>query len=266
MEKEELTTLEITTQKGSIQLKKGENVSAVLAPFSNYNYPIKFIGDIETISIGSYVGEDLNHPKFQITDIFWTHNSSTQIIVLDLMALADVYLDKKNRYLVWKNTYTLARITLSDKGFIGEREDLSGPIIEEIIKNQLPISLCLETTIPDNYYLLLNVLTEMAFLKKVDLIITTGGTGVTERDITPDATEKIIERRLWGFEHAIFSEGLKKTKHAIISRAICGIAKQSLIINLPGSKKAVLENLSTILPALRHTLDKIKNDPTECGK
>ena len=266
MEKEELNVVEIIIKKGPIQVKKGENISAVLAPFSQDDYPVKFIGDIETISSGSYVGDNLNHPKFEITDIFWRHDCSTQIICLDLMAVKDVYLDKKNRYLVWKDNYTLARITLSDKGFIGEREDLSGPIIEEMIKNQLPISLCFKITIPDNYYLLLNVLTEMAFLKKVDLIITTGGTGVTERDITPDATEKIIERRLWGFEHAIFSEGLKKTKHAIISRAICGIANQSLIINLPGSKKAVSENISTILPALRHTLDKIKNDPTECGK
>ena len=265
MEKENLTYVEIAINKGPILLKKGERFKALLAPFSNYDCSAKFRGDIEKISIGSFLGEDINHPKFKIVDILWTNISSSLVIDIELMVLDDISLEEKNIFILWKNSFSLARITLSDKGFIGKREDLSGPLIESLIKSHLPLCQCLSITIPDNYHLLLNILTEMAYLKKFDLIITTGGTGVTERDITPDATEKIIERRLWGFEHAIFSEGLKKTKHAIISRAICGIAKQSLIINLPGSKKAVLENLSSILPALRHILDKIKNDPTECG-
>jgi molybdenum cofactor synthesis domain-containing protein len=101
---------------------------------------------------------------------------------------------------------------------------------------------------------------------KADLILTTGGTGVSPRDVTPDATREVIEKEVPGFSEAMRAEGLKKTPHAMISRAIIGIRGSSLIVNLPGSPKSVRENLGVILPALPHALSKLKGDPTECGQ
>jgi molybdenum cofactor synthesis domain-containing protein len=101
---------------------------------------------------------------------------------------------------------------------------------------------------------------------KADLILTTGGTGLSPRDVTPDATLEVIDKEVPGFSEAMRAESLKKTPHAMISRAITGIRGSSLIVNLPGSPKSVRENLSVILPALPHALSKLKGDPTECGQ
>ena len=101
---------------------------------------------------------------------------------------------------------------------------------------------------------------------KADLILTTGGTGLSPRDVTPDATLKVIDKEVPGFAEAMRAESLKKTPHAMISRAIVGIRGSSLIVNLPGSPKSVRENLSVILPALPHALSKLKGDPSECGQ
>jgi molybdopterin adenylyltransferase len=109
------------------------------------------------------------------------------------------------------------------------------------------------------------VLTRLADSGKIDLILTTGGTGVALRDVTPEATRAVIDRELPGMAEAMRAESLKKTPHAMISRAIAGIRKQTLIVNLPGSPKAVRENLFVVLPALPHAVEKIKGDPAECG-
>ena len=103
------------------------------------------------------------------------------------------------------------------------------------------------------------------YSKKLDLIITTGGTGVSPRDVTPEATRDVIDKEIPGMAEVMRLEGLKQTPHAMISRAVVGMRRRSLIINLPGSPKAVRENLSAILPALPHTLSKIKGDDTECA-
>jgi molybdenum cofactor synthesis domain-containing protein len=101
---------------------------------------------------------------------------------------------------------------------------------------------------------------------KADLILTTGGTGMSPRDVTPDATLKVIEKEVPGFSEAMRAESLRKTPHAMISRAIAGVRGSCLIVNLPGSPKSVKENLGVILPALPHALSKLKGDPTECGQ
>ena len=160
---------------------------------------------------------------------------------------------------------TVGILTMSDKGSRGEREDLSGKEIERMIK-ELPAEIKAYEIIPDENNIIKAKLVEFADKKKLDLILTTGGTCVSPRDVTPEATSEIIEKELPGMSEAMRAESLKKTPNAMISRAVCGIRKQTLIINLPGSPKAVRENLAVVLPAISHTIEKIKGGTEECGK
>lgn len=179
--------------------------------------------------------------------------------------LFDSFIEETS-FLWEKKNYSLAVITLSDKGYAGQREDKSGPLALQMVRESLPLGWTRRYVIPDCTYTLEYLLNYLTAFLKVDLIITSGGTGVFPRDITPEITAKCIDKRLTGFEQAMLINSLKKTPHAMISRAICGLAKDSLIINLPGSSKAVKENLEAILPALPHTLKKFHGDPEECGQ
>jgi molybdopterin adenylyltransferase len=122
------------------------------------------------------------------------------------------------------------------------------------------------TVVPDEQEEIKKALIQGADEMGLDLIVTTGGTGVSPRDVTPDATREVIEREIPGFSEAMRMAGLKKTPHAMISRAVCGVRGQTLIVNLPGSPKAVREGLEVILPALPHTIAKIQGDPEECAE
>jgi len=160
--------------------------------------------------------------------------------------------------------FSVGIITVSDKGARGMREDLSGPEIEKTITS-LPAEVKIYEIVPDSKEKIANKIKEFVDVKGLDLVITTGGTGVSPRDVTPEATREVIEKEITGMSEVMRMEGLKKTPHAMISRAVVGIRHQSLIVNLPGSPKAVRENLLAILPALPHTLSKIKGDETECA-
>ena len=160
--------------------------------------------------------------------------------------------------------FSVGIITISDKGASGTREDLSGPEIKNIIVS-LPAEVKEYEIVPDVKDLIANKIKEWTDNKKLDLIITTGGTGVSPRDVTPEATREVIEKEIPGMSEVMRMESLKKTPHAMISRAVVGIRHHSLIVNLPGSPKAVKENLQAILPALPHTLLKLKGDETECA-
>ena len=157
-----------------------------------------------------------------------------------------------------------AVLTLSDKGAAGERVDESGRIIGEMICGIAAVVDHYEI-LPDDKARIIEVLTRLADSGKFDLILTTGGTGVAPRDVTPEATLAVIERELPGMAEAMRAESLKKTPRAMLSRAVAGIRKQTLIVNLPGSPKAVRENLAVILPALSHAIEKIMGDPSDCG-
>ncbi|MFQ5736211.1 MAG: molybdenum cofactor biosynthesis protein B [Thermodesulfobacteriota bacterium] len=159
---------------------------------------------------------------------------------------------------------TVGILTMSDKGARGEREDLSGKEIERMVR-ELPSQIKAYEVIPDETSVIEAKLIEFADVLKLDLILTTGGTGVTPRDVTPEATSAVIERELPGMSEAMRAESLKKTPNAMISRAVCGIRGESLIINLPGSPRAVRENFAVVMPALNHTIEKIKGSPTECA-
>jgi len=161
--------------------------------------------------------------------------------------------------------FKVAILTISDRGSRGEREDSSGPLIREMIKD-LPAEVIHYEIIPDEEERIIEALTRSADQCKADLILTTGGTGLSPRDVTPDATLKVIQKEVPGFAEVMRAESLKKTPHAMISRAIVGIRGRSLIVNLPGSPKSVRENLSVIFPALPHALSKLRGDPSECGQ
>ncbi len=161
-------------------------------------------------------------------------------------------------------TIRAAIITLSDKGSKGEREDESGQVIRNLIEGIGAVIGHYEV-LPDEKQSIVEVLKRLSDPGDIDLIITTGGTGVSPRDVTPDATREVIERELPGMAEAMRAESFKKTPRAMISRAIAGIRKQTLIVNLPGSPRAARENLAVILPALPHAIEKIKGDTRECG-
>jgi molybdenum cofactor synthesis domain-containing protein len=158
---------------------------------------------------------------------------------------------------------TAAVLTLSDKGAKGEREDLSGPAIEDMLK-RIGAEVIDYVILPDEKEMIKVKLLE--YCRRVDLILTTGGTGLSPRDVTPDATIEIIDREIPGIAEAMRAEGMKKTARSMLSRAVAGVRGQTLIINLPGSPKAVRENLEAILDVIPHAIEKIKGDPSECAR
>jgi len=156
-------------------------------------------------------------------------------------------------------------ITVSDKGSRGEREDRSGPEIRKILSELPFIQVVTQDTVPDEVASIRHKIIEYTDTKKIALVITTGGTGVSPRDVTPEATLSILHREIPGMAEAMRRVSAEKTPHAMISRAVVGTRGESLIINLPGSPRAARENLEVLLPALLHTLKKIQGDPTDCA-
>lgn len=156
----------------------------------------------------------------------------------------------------------VAVLTLSDKGSKGEREDTSGPAIEKLVK-KIDADVVSYDILPDEKSLIKKKL--IALCKKADLILTTGGTGVSPRDVTVDATKEVIQYEIPGIAEVMRAEGLKKTPYAMVSRAVAGVRGETLIINLPGSPRAVKENLSSILVVLPHTIAKIKGSTEDCA-
>ena len=165
-----------------------------------------------------------------------------------------------------KSKYTLAIITLSDKGYKNERVDTSGPLIKEIMEKTEKYTTVSEEILPDIFDTLKDKLIYLTDTENVNLVLTTGGTGLSSRDITPEATLAISEKNVPGISEAMRMNSLKITHRAMLSRGISVIRKKTLIINLPGSPKAVKENLEFILPALDHGLGILLNLENECGK
>ncbi len=157
---------------------------------------------------------------------------------------------------------TVAILTLSDKGSKGEREDLAGPLIREMISS-IGATVEYYEVIPDEKDLIKEKL--MDYSKKVDLVLTTGGTGLSPRDVTPEATLEVIDKEIPGIAETMRSAGLEKTKRAMLSRAVAGVRGNTLIINMPGSPKAVKEGLEAIMDVLPHAIEKIKGSTKDCA-
>ncbi|MGI6097070.1 MAG: molybdopterin adenylyltransferase [Dethiobacteria bacterium] len=162
-------------------------------------------------------------------------------------------------------SFKVAILTASDRSARGEREDLSGKVIEEIVK-EMGGRVFEKIVVSDDLQELQSALIRLADEVGVDLVLTTGGTGLAPRDLTPEATRAVIEKEVPGIAEAMRAAGLKKTPHAMLSRALCGVRGQTLIINLPGSPKAVKENLEAISAALPHALELLKGKVTDCAE
>lgn len=164
-----------------------------------------------------------------------------------------------------KRGSTAGILTISDKGSKGEREDLSGNVIREILE-KAGYTIAEYKIIPDEKEIIINELKSMADGVGINLVITTGGTGFSKRDITPEATKDVIERETPGISEAIRLNSLSITPKGMLSRGASGIRKNTLIINLPGSPKAVKESLEYIISPLEHGLEILLGEASECAR
>ena len=155
-------------------------------------------------------------------------------------------------------------LTISDKGSRGERIDESGKVIEQILA-ALDAHVLKYEIVPDERDIISAKLAEWVDREGIELILTTGGTGLTPRDVTPEATLAVIDKEVPGFAEAMRAESLKKTPMAVLSRAVAGIRKRSLIINLPGSPKAVRECMEVVSPALNHAIETLRGQSGDCA-
>jgi len=162
-----------------------------------------------------------------------------------------------------ENMYRAGILTLSDKGSRGEREDESGPLLAEMVAEIATVSRY--QVIADDREKIILLLTNWVDDLHLDFILTTGGTGLSPRDVTPQATESILDYQVSGMAEAMRAASLTKTPRAMLSRALVGVRQQTLIINLPGSPRAARENFEVLLPVIPHALAKLKGDTADCA-
>ena len=161
-------------------------------------------------------------------------------------------------------TYKTGILVMSDKGSRGEREDRSGKKIQEMLGSEFTVDFY--DMIPDEKTVIIQRLHRLCDEMGLDLVLTSGGTGLSPRDVTPEACMEVIEKPVPGISEAIRSFGMQKTPKAMLSRGVAGIRGKTLIINLPGSVKGVRESLEVILPVLPHGLDTLRGNTSECGQ
>jgi molybdopterin adenylyltransferase len=163
-------------------------------------------------------------------------------------------------------TFRVGILTVSDRCSRGEEQDRSGPLIADWVREHWSATVAEQAVVPDEQRLIVRALFAWSGEGGVDLILTTGGTGFAPRDVTPEATRTVIEREAPGLPEAMRAAGLAKTPHAMLSRAVAGIRGQTLIVNLPGSPKGVLDGLGTLEDALPHGIEILKGVPESYGR
>lgn len=159
--------------------------------------------------------------------------------------------------------YRAGILTLSDKGAVGEREDESGPLLAEMVAGLANV--VRYQVIADQQDKIIMMLKSWVDDLQLDFILTTGGTGLSPRDITPQATETVLDYQVPGMAEAMRAASFNKTPRAMLSRALVGVRQKTLIINLPGSPRAARENFEVLLPVLPHALAKLAGDPADCA-
>lgn len=162
------------------------------------------------------------------------------------------------------NPIRAAVLTISDKGSRGERIDQSGPALVRFLAAH-GVEIAAVSLVADEQPLISQALRQWSDSGEADLVLTTGGTGVSPRDVTPEATQQVLDRIIPGFSEAMRAASLAKTPAAMISRALCGIRKRTLILNLPGSPAAAVENLEAVWAAVPHAIRKLQGDPADCA-
>ncbi len=163
-----------------------------------------------------------------------------------------------------ESSFTAGVLTISDKGSQGKREDTSGELARRLLQES-GFSVVRRKTVPDNPRQIVDTLCEWADKDCLSLIVTSGGTGLSPTDLTPQSMEEIIDYPVPGIAEAMRATSIKKTPHAMLSRAMAGVRGRCLIINLPGSPGGVQENLEVVLPALPHALSKLGGDTSDCA-
>ncbi len=168
--------------------------------------------------------------------------------------------------LVGRKTIQAVVLTISDRCSRGEAEDTAGPAVETVLQEELGAHVYRRKILPDDEEAIAEALLHYATGHSIDLIFTAGGTGMSPRDTTPEATRKAIEREAPGLAEAMRAASLLKTPRAMLSRGVCGIRGTTLIVNLPGSERGARENLQAILPALGHAVETLRGTAVDCGR
>jgi molybdopterin adenylyltransferase len=158
--------------------------------------------------------------------------------------------------------FRAAVVTVSDKGYAGEREDVSGPLLADLLR-AIGAEVVAQTIVPDDPEQIQQALVHLADDLQVDVVLTTGGTGFTPRDHTPEATRAVLEREAPGLAEVLRWEGYRRTPQAVLSRGVAGLRGRTLIINLPGSPRAVRESMEVLAPILPHAVQMARGEDTE---